>query len=88
VDKLSSEQRSRNMAAVRSRDTRPEKRVRSILHSMGFRFRIHKASLPGTRILCSNATPRSYWFTDVSGMDMVAQEGKRRRRVEISGFQS
>jgi DNA mismatch endonuclease, patch repair protein len=36
------------MAAVRSRDTRPEKVVRSILHALGLRFRLHQASLPGS----------------------------------------
>jgi DNA mismatch endonuclease (patch repair protein) len=36
------------MAAVRSRDTKPERTVRSVLHSLGLRFRLHRASLPGT----------------------------------------
>jgi len=41
------EQRSRNMAAIRSKDTKPEMRVRSVLHSLGFRFRLHRKDLPG-----------------------------------------
>src|SRR5437899_6415262 len=41
------EQRSRNMAAVKSRNTKPEMRVRSILHSMGYRYRLHRKDLPG-----------------------------------------
>ena len=41
------EQRSRNMAAVRSRNTKPELRVRSVLHAMGFRYRLHRSDLPG-----------------------------------------
>lgn len=48
MDKVSSEQRSRNMAAVRSRDTKPELVVRSALHSLGLRFRLHQTSLPGS----------------------------------------
>jgi DNA mismatch endonuclease, patch repair protein len=32
--------RARNMAAIRRRDTRPEKRVRSLLHRAGLRFRV------------------------------------------------
>lgn len=47
MDKLTPEQRSRNMSRIRSRDTRPEKLVRSILHHMGFRFRLHRKDLPG-----------------------------------------
>lgn len=41
------EQRSRNMAAIRSVNTKPEMRVRSLLHSLGYRFRLHRKDLPG-----------------------------------------
>ncbi|WP_081531985.1 DNA mismatch endonuclease Vsr [Rhodovulum sp. P5] len=40
------ETRSRNMAAIRGRDTKPEKLLRSALHRAGYRFRL-KAPLPG-----------------------------------------
>jgi DNA mismatch endonuclease (patch repair protein) len=36
------------MAAIRSRDTKPEKVVRSALHHAGLRFRLHRRDLPGT----------------------------------------
>lgn len=45
---LSKTERSRVMAAVKSRDTRPELLVRRLLHTMGFRFRLHRRDLPGT----------------------------------------
>lgn len=48
MDKVSSEQRSRNMAQVRSRNTGPELAVRRALHALGFRFRLHNALLPGS----------------------------------------
>ena len=38
--------RSRNMAAIRGKNTKPEKRLRSLLHQHGFRFRLN-TSLPG-----------------------------------------
>jgi DNA mismatch endonuclease, patch repair protein len=41
------EQRSRNMAAIRGKDTKPEIRVRSVLHALGYRFRLHRKDLPG-----------------------------------------
>jgi DNA mismatch endonuclease (patch repair protein) len=41
------EQRSRNMSAIRGRDTKPEVRVRSLLHSLGYRFRLHRKELAG-----------------------------------------
>lgn len=36
------------MARVRSEDTGPEKILRSLLHTMGFRFRLHRRDLPGS----------------------------------------
>lgn len=39
--------RSEVMARVRSKDTKPELLVRSLLHSKGFRFRLHRKDLPG-----------------------------------------
>ena len=39
--------RSRNMAAIRGKDTAPELAVRRILHAMGLRFRLHRKDLPG-----------------------------------------
>lgn len=35
------------MARVRSKNTKPEKCVRSALHRLGFRFRLHRRDLPG-----------------------------------------
>ena len=43
-----SEQRSRNMSAIKSKNTKPEIAVRKVLHSMGFRFRLHRKDLPGS----------------------------------------
>ena len=40
-------QRSHNMSRVRSRDTKPEMFIRSMLHKLGFRFRLHRKDLPG-----------------------------------------
>ena len=42
-----SEVRSRNMAAIRGKDTAPELAIRRILHAMGLRFRLHRKDLPG-----------------------------------------
>ncbi len=40
--------RSRMMAAVRGRDTAPERAVRRELFANGFRYRLHRKDLPGT----------------------------------------
>jgi DNA mismatch endonuclease (patch repair protein) len=47
ADVLTPQQRSFNMSRIRSRDTRPEMVVRSIVHRLGFRYRLHKKDLPG-----------------------------------------
>jgi DNA mismatch endonuclease (patch repair protein) len=47
VDRLSRERRSWNMGRIPSCDTRPEIIVRSALHRLGFRFRLHGKVLPG-----------------------------------------
>jgi DNA mismatch endonuclease (patch repair protein) len=41
------DQRRRNMSAIRSADTKPEMVVRRLVHSSGFRYRLHRADLPG-----------------------------------------
>ena len=47
MDKLTPEKRSWNMSHIKSKDTKPEIRVRSFLHKSGFRFRLHRTNLPG-----------------------------------------
>ena len=47
MDRLSKEKRSQNMAKIKSSNTAPERKIRSILHNLGYRFRLHKNNLPG-----------------------------------------
>jgi len=47
VDTLTKEHRSWVMGRVRGKNTKPEIMVRSILHRMGYRFRINRRDLPG-----------------------------------------
>lgn len=47
VDVVDSATRSRMMSGIRSKNTKPEKQIRSALHRRGFRFRLNQASLPG-----------------------------------------
>jgi len=48
VDTLSPEGRSRLMSKIKGSNTKPELVVRSLLHRLGFRFRLHRRDLPGT----------------------------------------
>lgn len=47
ADRISPEQRSKNMSRIKGRDTKPEVRLRSALHQAGLRFRICRMDLPG-----------------------------------------
>ena len=48
TDTFSSKKRSEIMRTVRSVDTMPELVVRRMIHSLGFRYRLHNKKLPGT----------------------------------------
>lgn len=48
ADIFSEEHRSYVMSRVGSKDTKPELIVRSYLHGLGFRFRVHRRNLPGS----------------------------------------
>lgn len=47
ADIVDSKTRSRMMSGIRSRNTKPEMKIRKILHKNGFRFRLHVRELPG-----------------------------------------
>lgn len=47
ADRITPEQRSANMARIRSTGMKPEMLVRRLAHSMGYRFRLHRRDLPG-----------------------------------------
>lgn len=47
MDRISAEHRSWNMSRIRSKNTQPERIVRSLLFKMGYRFRLHCKNLPG-----------------------------------------
>jgi DNA mismatch endonuclease, patch repair protein len=48
MDIVSPARRSQLMSRIRGADTRPELIVRRLVHSLGFRFRLHRRDLPGT----------------------------------------
>lgn len=47
MDTITPERRSENMRRIKSRDMKPELAVRSLIHRMGYRFRLHAKDLPG-----------------------------------------
>jgi DNA mismatch endonuclease (patch repair protein) len=47
MDIWDKKKRSEVMSRIRSKDTKPERILRSALHKQGYRFRIHRKDLPG-----------------------------------------
>jgi DNA mismatch endonuclease (patch repair protein) len=47
MDKITPARRSENMRQIRHKDMKPELAVRQLVHSMGYRYRLHRKDLPG-----------------------------------------
>jgi len=47
MDTITKELRSEIMGRVHNKDTRPEMVVRRLVHSLGYRYRLHRKDLPG-----------------------------------------
>lgn len=47
ADNISKTARSKQMSLVKSKNTKPEMFVRKLVHSMGYRYRLHDKKLPG-----------------------------------------
>lgn len=47
MDHLTPSERSENMRRIRGKNTQPELAIRELVFSMGYRYRIHFAALPG-----------------------------------------
>ena len=69
ADVFTKSKRSEVMSRIRARDTLPERAVRSMIHRMGYRFRLHRVDLPGKLTLCCLASGQSYSCMGVSGTD-------------------
>lgn len=52
MDNLTKEMRSNIMRGIKGKNTKPEKIVRSLLHELKLRFRLHRKDLPGKPDIC------------------------------------
>lgn len=68
ADIVSPEQRSKNMSAIHSKDTKPEIYLRKLLFAQGFRYRIAVKNIPGHRTYFSANTIQLSLFTAVFGI--------------------
>jgi DNA mismatch endonuclease (patch repair protein) len=80
LDKLTKERRSWNMSRIRGKDTKPELVVRSLLHRMGYRFRLHvQIPVGGTR----SASPTSSRRKQLGTCGARPSEKSRKVSVDI-----
>ncbi|QTO43638.1 DNA mismatch endonuclease Vsr [Burkholderia latens] len=47
MDSLTPAERSERMSRIKGKNTKPELIVRSLVHRMGYRYRLHRKGLPG-----------------------------------------
>ena len=78
MDHLSKERRSQNMANIKSTNTKPELKVRSLLHRLGYRFRLNRRDLPGSPDI---VLPRHKVAIFVHGCFWHSHKGCRRANI-------
>jgi hypothetical protein len=71
MDKLSAERRSANMRQIRSKNTAPEVVLRSLVHRLGYRFRLIERIYQGNLTLFFLAAGKSFFCTDVFGISTM-----------------
>lgn len=72
TDVVNKTTRSRMMAGIRGKDTKPELVLRHALHRLGLRYRLHMAGLPGRPDM---ALPRHQALIEVHGCFWHRHEG-------------
>lgn len=75
------ERRSAIMRSIKSTNTKPELTIRSLVHSLGFRFRLHRSDLPGRPDI---ALPRLHRVIFVNGCFWHGHRCARGARVPKS----
>ncbi|MBN2570244.1 MAG: DNA mismatch endonuclease Vsr [Deltaproteobacteria bacterium] len=80
MDTLTPEDRRRTMAAVHSKDTKPELTVRKALHAMGMRYLLHDKRFPGKPDLIF---PKYHTAVFVHGCFWHGHKRCRRKSVKI-----
>ena len=70
--------RRRGIQAVRSKDTKPEMKIRRALHIQGYRYRLHRSDLPGSPDLAFPARRKAVF---VNGCFWHGHECKKGARI-------
>lgn len=84
MDTISKDKRSWIMAQVKSKDTKAERIVRSLLHRLGYRFRLHRIDLPGNPDII---LPKFHTAIFVHGCFWHRHSGCNRARMPSSNIE-
>lgn len=76
--------RSRIMRAVKSKDTKPEMIVRRLVHSLGYRYRLHRRELPGKPDLVFGARRKVVFIHGCFWHGHDCKRGSRRPKTNIN----
>jgi DNA mismatch endonuclease, patch repair protein len=74
------------MQAIRSTDTRPERRLRSALHARGLRYRVHRRPIAGLNRKADVVFTRAKVAVFSDGCFWHGCEEHGRRRHEVNGW--
>ena len=88
TDNRTPESRSALMARIGGKHTAPEVCVRRMLHSLGYRFRLHRKDLPGTPDIVFPLVAGLFSSMAAFGMPTDAKSGCRRSRGAAFGRQN
>jgi DNA mismatch endonuclease (patch repair protein) len=83
-DRLTKERRSWNMSRIRGKDTTPEKRVRSLLHRLGYRFRLN-AKIPVGETLNKTTDEHGPVLRSTAEGGWTRMPNRARRKVPLRG---
>lgn len=87
TDIYSKEKRSWVMSKVSGNNTKPEIIVRRLIHSMGFRYRLHYKKLPGKPDIVFPKKKKVIFVHGCFGMDMKGVKNQKDRlQIVIFGI--
>lgn len=88
MDNLTIAQRSQLMSGIRGKDTKPELAVRSVVHRMGYRYRLHGKELPGKPDLIFPARAKIIFVHGCFWHGHACPTGRRRPKSNCSYWNS
>ena len=79
--------RRRGIRAVRSTNTKPEMKVRRMLHALGYRYRLHKPDLPGSPDLAFPAREKAIFVNGCFWHGHSCKNGDRMPKSNVAYWQ-